>query len=377
MIILVFGATGNLVKTKAIPALENIFLKKEKEISIFAYGRKNLSTEEYRRMFPNLNQDFLSSITYIQGEIDSKGDFQKIKNHIDLTKDKEIYIYVSLPPQFYGTVIKNCREVWEDFKIALEKPFGNSLNSAQNLIELMNSLNIKDNIYLVDHYLGKKRIIELLNLTTGEREIMVGKNILQKVELDFLETNDVESRGAFYEEVGVIKDVVQNHALVMLSTLLMQQGCEVSPTLCRLEVLKCLKVNDPVFIAQYEGYKTHPGVSPLSEIPTFIEANFNFDNSPVVTIRAGKALSEAKVSLTLYYIDQSKKIIDIQKEETGFSAYINVFNDFLSNEWKLSISTLEALESWNITEQIISKTQGISFAIYPKGSKVEEIKKNN
>jgi glucose-6-phosphate 1-dehydrogenase len=340
MSLIIFGATGDLVKAKILPALSTL------GIEAHLYGRKDMD-------LPN----------YIKGEL---GEIKEKLADKDFT-----HAYVALPPAFFDIVLDQLAALPQVPRIALEKPFGSSHEHAEQLIELIKKLGLQEKIYLVDHYLGKPAMVELLDLPTAERQKIIALDSIDHVELDAVETNTIAGRGAFYDAVGTIKDFVQNHVLAMLSTLLMQEGCEVKSTLCRQKVLEQLQFEPQSLICgQYQGFKETADVRPDSVTETYVSLTLKYNNHFPVQVRTGKALVSSGVTATIFYKDGSSKVIDIQR---GNNAYEAVLGDFLSNSTKLSLSFEEASRCWGIAEEIIAQKVQMLPIIYPQGSHPDQI----
>ncbi len=341
MSLIIFGATGDLVKSKVVPALNSL------GANFLLYGRKDIQAENY-----------------IKGEL---SEIKEKLNGLGIT-----HAYIALPPIYYELVIKELSEVNGLDHIAIEKPFGSSFSDAEKLVDLIHELKIENKIYLVDHYLGKSEMIKLLDMDTEERKKMFDSDIIDHVELDAIETNDVDSRGAFYDHVGTIKDYVESHVLAVIANLLMQQGCEVSSTECRQKVLE--KINfklGSLKTAQYEGFRNVLGVDTNSNTETAVSLDFIYDNNFPITVNVGKALDRAEVSLNIYYKNGDKKEININSSKEN--SYEEILNDFLNNHKKFSLSYDEATLCWKITEEILKEKVGKTPSIYKKGSDIINI----
>lgn len=338
--LILFGATGDLAKAKILPALQAL------GVESLLYGRKP------------------SELTnYIQGEL------EEITEKIE---GKEIiHAYVSLPPQYFEIVLRQLAQLKSPPRIALEKPFGTSYADAKKLEELIRELSLDEKVYLVDHYLGKPALVELLGLSSEARKQMFCADLIDHITIDAFETNTVATRGAFYDGVGTIRDFVQNHIMAITSTLLMQQGCEVSSTECRQEVLKQLsyKINSLV-LGQYEGFKETTGVALDSRTETYVACEFLYKEMLPVHIRVGKALHQARTEARVHYKEGNQKVITIQSPINSYEAIIN---DFLNGGSRFSLSQDEALLCWTITEQLLSARSLVTPVIYPQGSNPDDM----
>ncbi|MEN9647263.1 MAG: hypothetical protein RLY57_67 [Candidatus Parcubacteria bacterium] len=338
--LILFGATGDLAKAKILPALQTL------GVEPLLYGRKP------------------SELTnYIQGEL------EEITEKIE---EKAItHAYVSLPPQYFEVVLRQLAQLSSVPGIALEKPFGTSYADAEKLAGLIHELALDGKVYLVDHYLGKPALVELLELSSEARQQLYRVDLIDSVEIDAFETNTVVTRGAFYDGVGTIRDFVQNHIMAIASTLLMQQGCEVSSTECRQQVLKHLSYKaNSLILGQYQGFKETAGVAPDSRTETYVACEFLYNEILPIHIRVGKALHEARTEVRVKYKDGTKKVITIQSSVNSYEAIIN---DFLNGGSRFSLSQQEALLCWTITEQLLSARSSITAITYPQGSNPDDM----
>jgi glucose-6-phosphate 1-dehydrogenase len=333
--ILLFGATGDLAKAKILPAFSAI------GINPWLYGRKEMDLPQY-----------------IKGELSEIS--EKLKG-ADIT-----HAYVSLPPMYIEQVISELARLPHIPRIALEKPFGISYADAQKLTQLIQSLHIENNIYLVDHYLGKPALVDLLDLHTDDRKKLYAEEIISGVEINALETNTVATRGVFYDSVGTIKDFVQSHILAVISTLLMQQGCEISSTECRRKVLEKVHYeNNSLVIGQYQGFRETAGVRPDSNTETYISFNFKYNSLFNIKVRVGKAMSESKTEAIITYRNGTERKINIQSPVNSYEA---ILKDFMSDKNHFSLSYEEALLCWKITEDILVAKENMSPILYPQGA---------
>ncbi len=337
---ILFGATGDLAKAKILPALQAI------GVQSYLYGRKDLDMP-----------------LYIKGELNDIA--EKIKD-ASIT-----HAYVSLPPMYFEIVLKELAKVSSIQKIALEKPFGTSLESAVKLTELIRDLGLEKKMYLVDHYLGKPALAELLQLTTEERKKDFNEAAVASLSIDAFETNTVATRGAFYDGVGTIRDFVQNHILAIISTVLMQQGCESSSTECRQQVLKNIAYKEgSLKLGQYEGFRNTAGVQPDSRTETYADLIYTHKGLFDIHVRAGKALNKAKTEAKIRYKDGSEKDIMIQSPVNSYEA---ILADFLSNQSRFALSYDEALLCWRITEEILRAKEQVMPILYPQGAEPDSI----
>lgn len=315
--LIVFGSTGDLVKTKVMPALQAL------GVTPFLHGRKDGVDKNY-----------------IKSELHEIAD--QIK-HLDLH-----HAYVALPPQHYEMVLRELARLPHAPRIALEKPFGTSLNEAEKLIRIIHELKLEQNIYLVDHYLGKPALISPPKLEAEH---------IEKMEIDIFETQNVAQRGAFYDAVGTIGDFVQNHILAIIWRLMGE--------------LSHVSYKDgTLLLGQYEGFTKTSGVDTQSKTETYVSLEYVYDTLFTIRVRVGKALARGEGVVRIMYKDDSRKEIIIKSPVNSYEA---ILADFLNGGSKFSLSFEDAKQCWKITEKILEAKKHLAPIIYPQGADPDTI----
>jgi len=350
--IVILGATGDLTKRKLIPSLYNLFRQGllSPDFKIVAFARRPKDDEIFRNdMKQALNtfvgdigddatlKRFLSSIHY------HRGDFNEVEPHVELehfisSLEKERGIpanrlfYLSTPPSTYKTIIKNLGKAglndekngWT--RIIIEKPFGHDLQTAIDLSKTVSRVFHEDQVYRIDHYLGKETVQNILvfRFANGIFEPIWNRRYIDHVQITVSETLGVEGRGNFYEETGITRDIVQNHALQLFTLFAMEPPAAFDSNAVRDEKVKVLKavkelrskdVDNMVVRGQYAsgslmgenlpGYKEEEGVSTDSTTETYVAANFFIDNwrwaDVPFYIRAGKRLPKRITEIAIHF----------------------------------------------------------------------------
>ncbi|CDO94114.1 unnamed protein product [Kluyveromyces dobzhanskii CBS 2104] len=370
VVITVFGASGDLSKKKTFPALFGLF--REGYLSpttkIIGYARSKLSDEDLREkvrpFFKKPNgaeddskvEDFLSMISYISGPYDSEEGFLKLKEVIEkFESEKKVeapqrLFYLALPPSTFIDVCSQLKKILYTEsghqRIIVEKPFGHDLDSATELQEKLAPLFSEEELYRIDHYLGKEMVKNLLLMRFGNTFLNAAwnKENIQSIQVIFKEPFGTEGRGGYFDSIGIIRDVMQNHLLQVLTLLTMERPVSFDPESVRDEKVKVLKAFAPIdfddiLIGQYgksadgnkPGYLDDDTVKQDSKCVTFAAigfkiANERWDGVPIV-MRAGKALNEGKVEIRI----QFKRVAS------------GMFTDIPNNELVIRIQPNEAI----------------------------------
>lgn len=340
--IVVFGASGDLAKKKTFPALFGLFREGylDPSTKIVGYARSDLSLEDlHSRIEPHLGKpngskddskvkDFFQMVSYVHGPYDTAEGFDKLKAHIEelegsIEKSHRLF-YLALPPSVFLTVATNIKKILYDpsgiTRVIVEKPFGHDLASARELQNNLAPLFREEELFRIDHYLGKELVKNLLVLRFGNQFLNASwnKENLQSIQISFKEPFGTEGRGGYFDSIGIIRDVMQNHLLQILTLLTMERPASFDPESIRDEKVKVLKCMAPIdhndiLVGQYTkskdgskpAYLDDETVKPGSKCITFAAMSFKIQNErwegvPIM-MRAGKALNEGKVEIRLQY----------------------------------------------------------------------------
>ncbi|XP_034028241.1 glucose-6-phosphate 1-dehydrogenase-like isoform X2 [Thalassophryne amazonica] len=344
-VFIILGASGDLAKKKIYPTLWWLFRDGllPDETYIVGFARSNLTLEDVRAAclphmkVANDESEHLSAFfrknSYLSGRYDDGTSFSQLDAHLSsLSRGADStnrLFYLALPPTVYHHATKNIRihcmnpKGWN--RMIVEKPFGHDLQSSQELSAHLSSLFTEDQIYRIDHYLGKEMVQNLMVLRFGNRIFgpIWNRNSVACVVLTFKEPFGTQGRGGYFDEFGIIRDVMQNHLLQMLCLVAMEKPASTSPDDVRDEKVKVLKSITPVALSdvvlgQYVGdpngdihsklgYQDDPTVPEGSCTPTFATAvlyvqNERWDGVPFI-LRCGKALNERKAEVRLQFTD--------------------------------------------------------------------------
>ncbi|XP_056279693.1 LOW QUALITY PROTEIN: glucose-6-phosphate 1-dehydrogenase-like [Pseudoliparis swirei] len=336
-ILLVLGASGDLAKKKIYPTLWWLFRDGllPDDIYFVGFARSKLTVQDKTACLPHMkvtDEDteclsaFFSKNSYLSGSYDDDGSFTQLDAHLSSLPrgaDANRLFYLALPPTVYQHVSSNinahCMSHRGWSRVVVEKPFGRDLQSSEELSAHLSSLFTEDQIYRIDHYLGKEMVQNLMVLRFGNRIFgpIWNRNSVACVVLTFKEPFGTQGRGGYFDDFGVIRDVMQNHLLQMLCLVAMEKPASTSPDDVRdekVKVLKCIApvagsdVGDPNGEGNSKlGYLDDPTIPEGSCTPTFATVvlyvqNERWDGVPFV-LRCGKALNERKAEVRLQFTD--------------------------------------------------------------------------
>jgi glucose-6-phosphate 1-dehydrogenase len=336
--IVVMGASGDLARRKIFPALFSLFCQGylPDQLRFFGFARSKLSDDEFRgritehltcRYAPgescaDLMTDFLSRCRYISGNYGSSEDMLDLYQFMQSEERREAntIFYFAIPPSVFldvscalgdaGMIRCTQQEPWT--RAVIEKPFGQDRESSDDLTRELGKVFTEDAIYRIDHYLGKEVIQNLMVLRFANMvfEPIWNRHYIERVWIDWREDLGLEGRAGYFESYGVIRDVMQNHLLQILSLIAMDKPQQASAQHVRDEKVKVLRSISPatldnVVLGQYGaatwhgkdrvGYRQEPDISASSCTPTFCAARLKIDNDrwrgvPFI-VRAGKAMN--------------------------------------------------------------------------------------
>jgi len=319
--IIIMGATGDLAKLKLIPAIYKLLkLNPKSKIAFMGVARSDVSIQsilnEAKDNIKDLDLEvwkkLCQSAYYQKLDFEKIGDFENLKNKIKEIEKREnlsgnrLFYLATLPEHFEAATINLAKvglvnskdEKWE--KVLYEKPFGDSFSSARKINKVIGKVFLEENVYRVDHYLGKELIgnIALLRFTNRILEPLWNNKHIDSVQIICDEDFGIKNRGNYFDKYGAIKDMLQNHILQMLSLIAMESPKFISGEYLRdekVKVLKKTKVMD-ILLGQYDGYQQEKGVLSDSETESFFAAKLEINNNRwkgvPFFIRAGKNLNK-------------------------------------------------------------------------------------
>ena len=336
MAMVIFGASGDLTRRKLIPALYHLFVEGllSEPFRVVGYARSQMSNEEFREFAHEAAiefcrckvegerwDEFATRLSYVSGEFTDPGAFAHLRRHLDRfdethgTSGRRFY-YCSTPPVAYPDIVRRVGEekMAAGTRIVIEKPFGENLESARELNEIVHEVFDEDQVYRIDHYLGKETVQNILafRFANAMWEPIWNRRYVDHVQLTVAEEIGIEGRGRFYERTGAIRDMVQTHLFQTLTFLAMEPPPAFEPGQLLDEKVKVLRAIRPLekgslVRGQYEGYRDEEDVAPDSEVETFAALRLEIDNwrwaGVPFFLRTGKRLEEKRAEATVQFKD--------------------------------------------------------------------------
>jgi glucose-6-phosphate 1-dehydrogenase len=453
----VLGATGDLSQKKILPALFDLYHlgSLPKVFNIIGVAKNELSNNEFRSwaekaIFSDRHKhsskkvrSFVKRINYLSGDFKNKDTYTELGQIVKAKEKKfgpgtnKLY-YLAVPPQFFSVIssriadsglTKHCdmKHGWS--RVLIEKPFGTDYKAAEQLDKKLCRLFKDEQVFRIDHYLAKEATQNILAFRFSNYifEPLWSKEHIERIETRLWEKGGIGRRGGFYDSVGALMDVGQNHILAMLALVTMENPKEMNPARIREERSKLLgslkpltrsEIMKKVIRGQYQGYLAAKGVSRGSQTETYfrIEAGLKskrWQGVPII-MESGKGMKEAKTEIKVLFktmpscfcpdghtghkhqnsitfsIQPENKLnirfwakqpglkTDIEPRDLSFDfstgkdeidAYEKVLHDAISGEQTLFTNSLEVQANWRFVSSILNNWQDLPLLKYKKGSK--------
>lgn len=427
-IFVIVGATGDLTYKKISPALYTLFLDRKlpEKFSIISFARRNMTNEQYKEYlakrlkerlgFNKVEESFFENVQYVQGDFKTKDPFKNLEKVIDklIKNDKKykIIFYLAIPQDLYYRVAKKVDDIKYDnsnLRLVFEKPFGLNHEEANKLDNKLKKHFDEEIIYRIDHYLGKALVINIVDFRYENALIdsLWQPENITKIKITTNETAGVEDRGEFYETVGALKDVGQNHLLEILALIIGDiKTLKKDIHKGRIEVLNKLpimskqQIKENTYRAQYIGYRDIEDVDKKSNIETYfkIKTYINDDkwkHIPII-IEAGKGLRRNDKKLTVFFKDNTitiklfpdaliefgvnlninghqsceKFIYQLQDDKYQYiGEYANLFLELFQDKKDNFVTIEEIKAQWSFIDPIINawKQDVVKLDYYEKG----------
>jgi glucose-6-phosphate 1-dehydrogenase len=333
--IVIFGASGDLTQHKLIPALFQLFSKERltAETRIVGVARSPLSDEQFRaRMAPQAKKDngrswsdFAARLHYVPGDGAARGGLDGLKAWLKARQADagNLLFHLAVAPELYGPIVQRLGDEgltseeggWR--RVVIEKPFGRDLASARELHRLIHAHLREDQVFRIDHYLGKETVQNLLVFRFANTlfEPLWNRNYIDHVQITVEEAGTIGQRAPYYDRAGVVRDMFQNHLLQLMTLVAMEAPARFEANPFRNEKMKLLdavvvpeaeSAGQQIVCGQYEGYRQEKGVPPESTTPTFAAARLQIDNwrwqGVPFYLRSGKGLAARQSEVVIQFL---------------------------------------------------------------------------
>ena len=371
--LVIFGASGDLTRRKLIPALCSLYCKGRlpDNLRIFGAARSELNDDEFRQLLkesvdaedtvtPTAEQwaDFAGRIFYDHCDVNSAADLNELKEKLAALEEtgehtggatgpaangntgatsggNRLY-YLSLAPSLYRAAITGLgeagmaddRDGWR--RLVVEKPFGTDLDSARELNDVAHSVFREDQVFRIDHYLGKETVQNLLvfRFANAIFEPIWNRNYIDHVQITVAETLKIDERGEYYDQTGILRDMFQNHLLQLLTLVAMEPPHAFEAEALRNEKVKVLnairrmrpeEVASHAIPGQYRTYRDEAGVSPQSDTATYAALRLYVDNwrwqGVPFYLRSGKALRNKSTEIIIQFRNPPHMLFPLADDE--------------------------------------------------------------
>lgn len=424
-ILTIVGITSNLAQIKLIPTLYDLVAESKvgDDFSVIGVGRTPMDHSAFHAFIsktlrmknrhhthgiePAVEQKLLSHLSYLPADLTNPESFSKLKELIKSSPhSKNRMYYLATFPSLYETIFHNLKSVnltgqkngWT--RLVIEKPIGTDRDSAKALNDLLAEYFVEDQVFRLDHYLGKDTLHDVLDFRFNRSQLdsIITKEFVDHIQVSALEDYGIGLRGPYYDQNGAIKDVGQNHLLQMIALATMNRPSELTASLVtkeRVDILKNL-VPDPdtLVLGQYEDYHSEPSVAKDSDTETYFAFKTSIDNDRFsgipIYVRGGKYLTTTSTEVVIVFKNTDKLVYRIGGSNEGITlisgatgdrtdyatkhdgiapdAYEKLLLDAIAGNQAYFNDATEVDAQWVFTDALIAKKHGMTPVLYERGT---------
>jgi glucose-6-phosphate 1-dehydrogenase len=375
-----FGATGDLAYKKIFPALQAMVQRGTLNVPVIGVAKANWnldqlkarardSLEKHGGVDPEAFGRLASLLAYVDGDYADAATFRQLRQLLGGAQRPAHYL--AIPPSLFGAVVEQLAKAGctaAGTRVVVEKPFGHDLESARRLNKILLGAFDEDHIFRIDHYLGKRPVHNMVffRFTNPLLEPCWNRQYIDSVQITMAEDFGIQGRGAFYDQTGTIRDVVQNHLFQVLANLAMEPPVRMDSESVRDEKVKVLRAIPEIKAAdlmrgQFRGYLEEPGVAAGSTVETFAALRLAIDNwrwqGVPFFIRAGKSLPITCTEVIVHLLRPPPLFGSSELHRDYFRLRINPVN-----ELAIGVNVMDAAEAGvgQAAELMAHRTAGLN-----------------